>query len=433
MLSLAWLLSPFKTSVLARNLSITFGETVLTKGLSFLTILMLTRALGPEDYGKYSFIFVTMTLCSALFDFGMENTAVRFSARDKEKKQLIFGLYFSAKLAILTVLTLFFLLLGPWLFSLMNKAEVIPYIPYLITGLIGESLFFVNDTYLQANQRFRLRAILNIARYSAALLYIGVLLSANLLLLQYTFYVYLVPVTFSLVFLPKYIGFLQSTRRDNLEKSQLDEILSYERWMFVYSIANNLLGRIDFFMLSLWVGFEALGLYNAAVQLCAIVSFLPFVLGKVLLPALAEKEPDDICQTTNRVSRTVMLISGTATLGIPLTGVIVPWLLGAEYAASVTVLQILLLAFIAGLIAMPYEQALYGLGQPRILSIARYLQLGIIILLNLLLIPLTGITGAALNTLIGRLLYLIFVKKWYGNYEGGLTTRKTGLLGMEPG
>jgi O-antigen/teichoic acid export membrane protein len=406
-----------KTSSLIRNLGITFIEQVVTKGMSFLMILLLTRMLGPEEYGKYSLVFVTVALTSALFDFGMENTAVRFVARDKEKKQAIFGLYLVVKLFTLLNLVLFFLVSGEWFFSSMHKGDVSEYMPFLIMGLIGESLFFVNDTYLQANQRFQMRAILNISRYSISLLYIWILATSGWTMLNLVFYMYLIPVLFSCIFLGKYFSFIQALFRDKLKAAQLAEIARYEQWMFIFSIANNLMSRIDFFMLGFWVGFHQLGIYNAAFQLCAVVSFLPLVLGKVLLPTLAELKEEAIYQTTERIIRITTMVCLGALVLIPFSAWLVPLLLGKEYNDSVFVLQILLLAFIGSLMCMPYEQALYSLGKPKFLSMCRYAQLGMMIAVNFIAIPLFGIYGAALTSLIGRMLYLLGIRHFYRQIE----------------
>lgn len=410
----------FLRSSLLRNLGITFLENVMSKGLNFLIILVMTRSLGPEDYGKYSFIFVTVTLCSALFDFGMENTAVRFAARDQEKKQTIFGLYFLTKLLILLGLTAFFIFAGEQAFATMHKESVAQYMPYLIIGLLGESLFFVNDTWLQANQRFQFRAILNVARYSVALLYIIGLACFHKMLLQAAMIIYLIPLAFSCFFLPNYVSFVRSFFRNRLDKSLLGEITDYEKWMFVYAIANNMLGRVDFFMLGFWVGFHQLGIYNAAFQLCSIVSFLPFVLGKVLLPTLSSQTEEEVFKTTNSVLRVTCLFSLAVIALTPLSQWVIPLLLGKEYAASITILQILLITFSGGLISMPYEQALYALGRPKVMTLGKYLQLGIIVLLNIATIPIFGIYAAATNVLVGRVLYLIFINRYYKRCMAGL-------------
>jgi|GEM_PF-2237985 len=426
-LSVLKLKKRLKLPPLLKNMSITFSESVVTKGLNFLIILVLTRKLGPEDYGKYSFIFVTVATCSALFDFGMENTAVRFAARERDKKQGIFGLYLSVKLCTLLSLVLFFVFGGDWLFSLMNKSAVSRYLPFLIMGLLGESLFFVNDTYLQANQRFQLRAVLNIIRYAVALLFILFLFVGNSVALQYVFYVYLVPLLFSLVFLGKYFSFIRDYLKKPFQKPLMGEILDYEKWMFVYSTAYNLLGRIDFFMLGFWVGFQQLGIYNAAYQLCSIVSFLPVALGKVLLPALSELGEEEVCRKTKKMIRATTLICVVAVLVMPLTYWLVPFLLGKDYIAAVPILQILLLTFIIGLMSMPYEQSLYSLGRPKVLSIGRYIQLGMIILLNGVLLPFFGMVyGAyivAVSGLLGRLFYLVYARWFYLEYEGKIMAR----------
>jgi O-antigen/teichoic acid export membrane protein len=388
---------------------------------------MLTRTLGPDAYGQYSFIFVTVAMCSALFDFGMENTAVRFAAKDKDQTHAIFGLYLTVKLGTLLALVLFFAFGGEWLFGLMHKSAVNQYIPYLIAGLIGESLFFVNDTYLQARQQFQARAALNIARFFTAMLYIAALTLGHWMKLELVFLVYLVPVGFTLLFLPKYLSFIGGFLRADLENPLFRQMMDYERWMFIYSTANNLLGRIDFFMLGYWVHFQQLGIYNAAFQLCSIVSFLPLCLGKVLLPALSELSDQEIFQKSRKLIKGTWLVCLVAAAIIPLTGWFVPIILGKDYASAVTILQILLLAFIMGLLSMPYEQSIYSLGRPKMLSLGRYIQLGLIVSLNLFFLPTAGETHgayvAATTGLIGRVIYLLYARYFYLKYE-----KETGLL-----
>ena len=82
-------------------------------------------------------------------------------------------------------------------FSSQGKDEIIQYIPYLIVGYIGESLLFVNDTYLQAIQKFKLRAFINIFRYSTLILIVLSLLLNNMLLLKYVFILYFIPIIIS--------------------------------------------------------------------------------------------------------------------------------------------------------------------------------------------------------------------------------------------
>ncbi len=415
-----------RSGSLIKNLGITFFENVTTKGLNFLIILVLSRTLGPEAYGRYSFVFVAVTLCSALFDFGMENTAVRFAAKEKDHKESIFGLYLTAKLAILLGLVLLLVFGNHWIFSALQKPEISRFTGFMVVGLLGESLFFVNDTFLQADQQFVMRGILNIARYSVSFLGVLFLLTSKHLYLDWVMYIYWVPLLFSVAFLGKYATFLKAFWGKAMNPVLRTEIFRYEKWMFIYSIANNLLGRLDFFMLGFWVGFHQLGIYNAGLQLCGIVSFLPLVLGKVLLPALSEKTEAQIYETSGKMIRGTLLLSAIALVFVPLGNWAVPLLLGEQYRDSILVLQILMVAFIGSLLSMPYEQALYSLGKPDILCACRYFQLAMLIALNVLLIPVFGIYGAAGVTLLGRVVYLMQVRWFYRKFES-LTVQKQKL------
>lgn len=397
------------SSKLFKNLSVVFSETVVTKILNFVIILLLTRQLGPEEYGKYSFIFVTMAFCSSFFDFGMENTAVRFANKKSETRNSIFGLYLFVKMLILFGIILVLMLFGGQFFALIHKSELTKYIPFLIIGILGESLFFVNDTYLQAVQKFTLRAYLNICKYSLSLIFIVILFLEKLLYLKYVFCMYFIPLGITILFIPKYIEFLKNYFSKNLPTEMLKEIFNYEKWMFVLSIGTNTLQKIDFFMISYWVSYIQIGIYNAAIQLAAVVSFLPYVFGKVLLPKLAEMENPEICSFIKKSDKILILACIVMTLCIPLTDFVVSVLLGEQYVLSIPVLKILLFAFILTFYVAPTEQALYALGLPKIITQGRYIQLFTLIGLNFLMIPKFGIVGSAFSVLMIRILYLFFV------------------------
>ena len=123
-------------------------------------------------------------------------------------------------------------------------------------GYIGESLLFVNDTYLQAIQKFKLRAFINIFRYSTLILIVLSLLLNNMLLLKYVFILYFIPIIISLPLVFKYFKFIKIYFSSKFPRKLLKEIMHYEKWMLMISIPNNVLGRIDFFMISIWVTYE---------------------------------------------------------------------------------------------------------------------------------------------------------------------------------
>ena len=176
----------------------------------------------------------------------MENTAVRFSAKDKENTNVFFGLYLFTKLIIIFVVISVIFFFGHSIFGWLGRKGIIEYIPYFFVGFLGESLLFVNDTYLQAIQKFKLRAIINIFRYIISLLFILLLYLNQAILLKYVFFLYLLPLLISVFFLLKYVHFLKSYFSKKIARNMFLEIIHYEKWMLMVSIPNNTLGRIDF-------------------------------------------------------------------------------------------------------------------------------------------------------------------------------------------
>lgn len=193
-----------------KNLSITFFESIITKFFGFFITLILVRQLGPANYGVYSFILINIFTLSALFDFGMENTAIRYYNKEKYLKNSVFGLYFITKVIILFLVMLILILWGRSILITMHKPELIKYIPYFSIGLLGESLFFVNDTYLQAVQKFKFRAIINITRYIVLFSFVITLFLNKLVSLKYILFVFIIPILFTLFFIPRYFIFIKS-------------------------------------------------------------------------------------------------------------------------------------------------------------------------------------------------------------------------------
>ncbi|WP_219834874.1 oligosaccharide flippase family protein [Paenibacillus sp. R14(2021)] len=405
---------------LFQNLSVVFSENIITRALNFVIILLLSLHLGPQEYGKYSYLFVNIAFCSALFDFGMENTAVRFTAKDKTKTTVYFGLYLTVKLSILLLICAALILFGKDVLHLLGRSDMAPYLPYFIVGFLGESLLFVNDTYLQAIQRFKLRAIINITRFITSLLFIAALYVNHAIMLKYVCFLFFLPLLISIFFIVKYVLFLKAYLVQRIDRQVLKEIFHYEKWMFMISIPNNTLGRIDFLMISIWVAYDQLGIYNVAFQLSAIVAFLPFVLSKVMLPSMAELKPADVVAFTRKMIKPTLIICAGMLLLIPLARPVITIVLGPSYEPSISILQFMLVSAIIAFGLIPIEQAIYSLGMPKFITVGKCVQILVIVLLITATVPFLGAIWAAISVAIARLLYGVLISLFYRNY-----TKKT--------
>lgn len=392
-----------------QNVNIILIENIVSKGINFLIILMLTRLLTPDIYGKYSFISVFIIATATIFDFGMDNTSIRFAAKEKGYNKSVFGLYLIAKLVLATLIIFFILFFAAKIFAQIGKAEIIEFIPFLIMGTMGEYFLLVNDAYFQSCERFKLRAFINISRYIISLIYVVILYYIGKFNLHHVLFIYFIPLFICLIFTFNYTSFIKSFITNVLSKNILKDIFNYEKWMFLLSIANTLLIRIDIIMLSIWVSFDKIGIYNAAFQLASIVSLLPMAVEKVMLPKLSGLSKEEIIKFTIKSLKTIIILALAVFILIPLVWFIPSLIYGKQYTEAGIVLQILLIGFLLSFILLPLDQAFFAFGKPKFNTLSKYLQLVLIIVLNILTIPTLGYIWAAINVVIARLIYAFII------------------------
>ncbi|WP_214835581.1 oligosaccharide flippase family protein [Exiguobacterium sp. s36] len=370
-------------SSLKRNANIVLFESMSAKGINFINILLLTFVLSVADYGKYSYVFVSVAFLSAFFDLGMENTAIRFTNKVTGKtKNGIFGLYLIVKIIIMSVIIILFLVLGEVVFRILDKEDIISFLPYLLLGLLGESLFFLNDTYLQSSQKFIKRAIINISRQLVVLLMLIFFYIFGVESLKIIMLTFLIPFLYSLFFLKNYIFFFKSIKV--LKLDLVKEIIKYEKWMVIVSIPNNILGRIDFFLIAVWASYQQLAIYNFGFQLSAIIAIIPYALGKVLLPHISKFNNYKVFLETKMILKKVVKISVLLTIGIFVFVIIAKQIVTGQYAFSISILQFMALTSVLTFISIPIEQVFYSIGKPKIIFNAKVIQIILILCLSIL-------------------------------------------------
>lgn len=182
--------------------------------------------------------------------------------------------------------------------------------------------------------------------------------------------------------------------------------------------------RVDVVLLGIFASDRAVGLYSLAAVVAEGLYSALHVLRTVINPVLVTKIRDGdvagIQALVCRVQRVVYPLAAAATLCIGLLApVVVAWLVGSDaYADAAVVLTILAvgLAVYAGF--LPFDFILLQSGRPGLHTVFIALQLATNVTLNLILIPIAGIFGAAAATAISLALsslYLIlFVRRALG-------------------
>ncbi len=141
-----------KFDIIKRNISWLILDRVFKAVIGFVTLTLLARYLGAEEYGKYSLIISILSVCSAISALGMKDSLIH---RFLEQKDGIDAVVYSAmviRIAMSSVIFLLANLIMPLLRSNDNSF-------YLIFLIMSGVLFFqfneVGKYYFEANIKYK--------------------------------------------------------------------------------------------------------------------------------------------------------------------------------------------------------------------------------------------------------------------------------------
>jgi O-antigen/teichoic acid export membrane protein len=279
-------------------------------------------------------------------------------------------------------------------------------IPLRLAGL-GAFLFNVSyhtEAVLRAYEKFLQLGIINVfaslARLAllailsyAALLNVNSAMAANLAQTLIGFLV------MSLVIPRKYYTRKQST------VYPLGGVLRYSGWLFAFSLLFMLFDRLDVLMLGYFKQATEVGIYSVAFMLVRPIEMVPETLNVVFLPKVAKfTAKPQVYRYFRDTLKVTALVGVVCVLLILFAKQIIFTFYGAEYAASVGLFQILVGAFILLTILNPINLIGHSLNKPQLFTMMAGINLILNFTGNLIFIPPYGAVGAAVVTLVSRVL-----------------------------
>jgi O-antigen/teichoic acid export membrane protein len=208
----------------------------------------------------------------------------------------------------------------------------------------------------------------------------------------------------------------------------LNQAVFYSGWIFLFSIIFMLFDRLDVLMLGYFRAGTEVGLYAVAFTLIKPFELIPETFNTVFLPKVAKYTKK--LQVFRYMKDTLKVTSFVGLFGVVLILVAKPLILtlyGDQYAESVKLFQILIGAFILLTILHPFSLISHSLNKPQILVAMAVINLVLNFVGNLIFIPPYGALGAAVVTLVSRVLGALlglvilkyYIEKWDENAGGG--------------
>lgn len=377
-----------------------FAGQMTSMVIAFFVGSWVARHLGPTEYGKYSFALSFAGLFTFLSNLGIGTILNRDLAEKKDEAHILLGtgsvLLFGASLltALASVTGIFLTETDPELRTLVTLYSL----TFLWSPLGLISSFFLSR--VQAKET--IKASLITAIIASLVKVAAVSLDASII----AFMVILVAENLSGMLLSLYYYTISGNKIQEWTFNKKTAFyLLKSGWLMMFgAAASYLLQKIDQVMVKYMLSDQAVGQYAAATRLIEIWYFIPGMICASLLPALLNAKRTSIELYKKRL-RLLYLLLGSIALVLSLgttifAKLIITLLFGVAYTPSIGVLVIYAWSSIGLYVLWGIQQQL--LAENKLFVIfGTYLTAALInIVLNLILIPRTELTGAAWATLI---------------------------------
>ena len=387
---------------LTKNAAFLFSARLIN-ALSILAIIVIiSRCLGPDTFGGYSFLHAVVITGIVIANFGLDTFMVREVSRDAlQGSQLLTSVLefkFVSSLAVMAGIAGIFLyfLKDVVLFRLLVIFSIV-----ILFNSLSQSFWFYGDAFQKFKFHASLWALSNVIKVPPVWIFIA--LKRELVMVIYGL---LIAEAISLVISACWIKRCFRLIPGKLSFS-LPSALFKKAWpLAIVFILSAFYFRIDMMMLEVMKGERAVGLYSAAYKVIEFLSIVPGTVTIAALPGLSSDFYSDIESFRVTFFKTaIMLGIGGAAIGSFLyffASHVILVLYGPLFFDSVRSLSILsgvvLLLFINGYLAYVTIAADNDKAVALILVIATMIN----VILNIYLIPKYSFVGAALSTLLSE-------------------------------
>ena len=382
--------------------------------------IYVARYLGPERFGLLSYTLSFVWLFSSLASVGLDEILVRELVKSPEQRNNLLGTVFWLKVCGTLVM-------GTTI-ALVLKYTVEDQQTYWMIALIALGFLFqvtnVVDFYFQSQVQSKFAVRAQVIQLILTSLFKIYLVWNQAELIWFAFALMLDQAVVAVLFLLVYhwkIGWFPffSFRWKQAKK------LMRDAWPIIFAgMVVSFYMRIDQVMLKEMLDAKAVGVYAAAVKLCEAWYFLPTALIASIFPAVIKAKIKSKTLYDKRVQNLYdLMVWSSIAVALPTT-LLADWVIlilyGIDFQEAADVLRIYIWAGVFVTLGIASSKWLIAENLQRYLFFRTILGALLNVGFNLWLIPIYGIKGAAIATLVAQgtvgFLSLSFFKKTRHNF-----------------
>lgn len=393
---------------------------MLSRVFGVLSTILLARLLGPDGIGNYTLAFLLASTTIALVNFGLSSTTVYFIANGEHPREEILGHLFvfntlvtGIAMVVGSIIVLYF---KAWLFPQTSKSLLllgVLIIPGIFTYRFAQSVLLGLQRFDVYNLGQALWAVIHLLFLTLTVLLFKGGVAGAILAEAFSW-------AFGAALLLYWTKAVVPAWSFRFNPVLTKKMVTYGLHSYLGNVLAFFNYRADLFLLNYLQGPAAVGIYSVAVGLAERLWLISQTASTVLLPRVsASTDPHWRRRFTPLVTRTVliMIVPAALLLGI-FARPLVLLLYSKAFSGAAHPLQILLFGIVTFSLSRILAQDIAGRGQPLLNTYTSALALIVNVGLNLLLIPLWGIQGAAWASAVSYTALLISKMVFYQHLSG---------------
>ena len=396
---------------IAKGAGFVFMGALIGRAFGYGSRIVIARFLGVSDYGLISLGFAALTMAAALAAIGLPAGITRYVSfyKGKEDKGRIKGTIISAIKMNLPVSVTFALILffsADWIsIHIFHDANLTPVlrifviaVPFLVLAqnLLSATVGFQDVRYQVYTQQifqevFKLAGIVTLVALG-----FGVIGAAY----GWTIAIVLMPFL-SFYFLQKKVFPIFYSKIKAIPTER--ELFSFSWPLIFVGMAGIVMGFMDTLMLGYFCTSYEVGIYNAALPTAMLIKMPTVIFASIFMPVVTELysrgKYSDLKNTYSAVTKWILSLAFPAFLLMALfSDDVIKILFGAEYVIGAEALTILAFGFLIATVFARTSDIIGMFGRTKITMSCYLMSSAVNICLNLYLIPIFGVNGAAMAT-----------------------------------
>ncbi len=396
-----------KITNIAKNTSYFTLALILQKVISFSYFILIARALGPADLGKYYFAISFASIFSILMDIGLTNVLTREIAKEKSQANKFLGSVIAVKLP-LTVLTGLIIIISA---NILGYGELTKILIYFSTACVILDSF--TAAFFSVSRGFHNLSFESVASilFQIIVLITGVIILKLNLGLKWLMGAMLLASIFNFVYsLFITVKIFKVSLKPIYDLKLIKLVLKISISFGLFAVFQKIYTYFDTVLLQALAGDYYVGLYQVAFKIINAIQFLPLAFTASLYPAMSAywaSNREQLAVTFERAMNYLIIIALPISVGIAVLADKIVLIFKAGYADAILPLQLNITALLFLFTAYPIGSLLNACDKQKINTINMGITVVASVILNIILIPRFQAVGASITVLISSLLMLI--------------------------